>query len=253
MIIIFREDDGKTGNRLTIGERKIDDGQYLQREGRYITADGGRGGGGFTGLASPSGLIGLTPINGSATTGLRSDGRHAIDQGITPTWTGMHIFGNYVRFAKVWHGYGGFEDQAETIACGVGDWNHITNGGNNLWSLDKSDGITIAADVLTIVNSGDYEGTMSLSLSGLNGKDFHVRVYNITQALVEGRPMGISTTGANNEMNIAVPIYIEAVAGDEIQFEIMSADGADPVVDDGIFIIKYLHDLTPTTTTTLAP
>ena len=141
----------------------------------------------------------------------------------------------------IWHAYGGFEDQAETITCGVGDWNLITNAGNNLWNLDEADGITISNDVFTLVNSGDYAGNLSLSLSSLNGKDFHVRVYNNTQVRVEGRPIGISTTGAGNEMNVCVPIYIEGTVGDTFQFEIMSADGTDPAVDDGIFIISYLH------------
>lgn len=148
----------------------------------------------------------------------------------------------YVKKTNVYHAYGGFEDQAETIACGVGDWNHITNGGNNLWNLDENDGITVTSDVFDIVNAGDYKGTLSLSLSAVTGKDFHVRVYNNTQAQVEGRAIGISTSGASNEVNVCIPIYIEAAAGDDIQFEIMSADGTDPVIDDAVFWMSYLHD-----------
>ena len=147
-----------------------------------------------------------------------------------------------VRQGGTWHAFGGFEDQAETVVCGVGDWNHITNGGNTLWGLDEADGISEAADVFTLTNSGDYGGTLSLSISAINGKDFHVRVYNNTQTRVEGRGIGISTTGAGNEMNVCVPIHIEGTAGDEIQFEVMSADGTDVVVDDGLFTLAYLHD-----------
>ena len=147
-----------------------------------------------------------------------------------------------VLVGSIWHVYGGFEGQGETIACGAGDWNLITNAGTNLWNIDESDGFTIASDVITITNGGDYFGSLSLSISGLNGKDFHVRVYNVTQAAAEGRAIGISTTGAGNEMNVHLPIYIEASAGDEIQFEISSTDGTDPVVDDGLFYISYLHD-----------
>ena len=80
-----------------------------------------------------------------------------------------------------------------------------------------------------------------MSISGLNVKDFHVRVYNNTQVKVAGRPIGVSTTGANNEVNVSVPIYVEANAGDKIRFEIMSADGSDPTVDDGLFAMFYLH------------
>lgn len=48
--------------------------------------------GGITGLANPSGLIGLTAANGAAVTATRSDATHAIDQSIAPTWTGSHLF-----------------------------------------------------------------------------------------------------------------------------------------------------------------
>ncbi len=42
--------------------------------------------------ANPSGTIGLTAVNGSATTFMRSDGAPALGVGISPTWTGNHIF-----------------------------------------------------------------------------------------------------------------------------------------------------------------
>lgn len=48
--------------------------------------------GGITGLANPSGLIGMTVVNGVATTATRSDATHAIDPAIAPTWTSTHKF-----------------------------------------------------------------------------------------------------------------------------------------------------------------
>ena len=42
--------------------------------------------------ANPSASIGLTAVNGSATTYLRSDGAPALSQSIAPIWTGVHIF-----------------------------------------------------------------------------------------------------------------------------------------------------------------
>ena len=43
-------------------------------------------------LANPTALIGLTAVNGAAITGIRSDGAPALDQSISPTWTGTHTF-----------------------------------------------------------------------------------------------------------------------------------------------------------------
>ena len=42
--------------------------------------------------ANPSGLIGLTAVNGAATTLMRSDATPALSQAIAPTWTGAHTF-----------------------------------------------------------------------------------------------------------------------------------------------------------------
>lgn len=49
-------------------------------------------GGSGCSTANPSGLIGLSAVNGVAATCLRSDGLHALDQSIAPTWTAQHIF-----------------------------------------------------------------------------------------------------------------------------------------------------------------
>lgn len=49
------------------------------------------GGGGGTG-ANPTASVGLSAVNGVATTFLRSDGAPALSQSISPTWTGNHIF-----------------------------------------------------------------------------------------------------------------------------------------------------------------
>lgn len=42
--------------------------------------------------ANPSASVGLTAVNGSASTFMRSDGAPALDQAIAPTWTSQHIF-----------------------------------------------------------------------------------------------------------------------------------------------------------------
>src|SRR5947209_1188250 len=42
--------------------------------------------------ANPTASIGLTAVNGSAATFMRSDGAPALSQSIAPTWTGVHTF-----------------------------------------------------------------------------------------------------------------------------------------------------------------
>lgn len=46
----------------------------------------------FSGFANPSASIGLTAVNGSATTSMRSDAAPALSQSIAPTWTGKHTW-----------------------------------------------------------------------------------------------------------------------------------------------------------------
>jgi hypothetical protein len=42
--------------------------------------------------ANPTGSIGLSIVNGSASTFMRSDGHPSLDQSIAPTWTGVHTW-----------------------------------------------------------------------------------------------------------------------------------------------------------------
>lgn len=44
--------------------------------------------------ANPTASVGLAAVNGSASTYMRSDAAPPIDQGMSPTWTGAHKFGN---------------------------------------------------------------------------------------------------------------------------------------------------------------
>ena len=63
--------------------------------GLFLTTNGSAtswaAAGGASG-ANPSGTIGLSQVNGVATTFMRSDGMPALSQSITPTWTGAHNF-----------------------------------------------------------------------------------------------------------------------------------------------------------------
>ena len=68
---------------------------------QYSDGDGWRVVPGVTpGLANPSATIGLTAVNGTATTALRSDGAPALSQAIVPTWSAAHTFSELIAASK---------------------------------------------------------------------------------------------------------------------------------------------------------
>jgi hypothetical protein len=100
-----------------------------------------------TTFANPTGAIGLTVVNGSLNTAMRSDGAPAIDTSIAPTWTGTHTFNGAVHLgpytAVVGGDAGGAEcsgyitvydtttGAAHKLACwdGLGSYTYTLTGG----------------------------------------------------------------------------------------------------------------------------
>lgn len=142
------------------------------------------------------------------------------------------------------HGFGGFQDQSVTIATSdVNVWTWITNATNNLWVQVEDSGVAMSGDLITIANTGHYSGVLTMSISGTNAKDFRIRIYNTTQAVQHGYYVTVTTTGASNYQAIPLPLYIDAVAGDVLRFEIACAtDGSDPIVKSAVYHITYQHD-----------
>lgn len=72
--------------------------------------------------ANPTGTVGLTAVNGAASTFLRSDGAPALSQAIAPTWTGTHTFNNGTYSALFTNpaGFGGQTTPAAPIHVGAG-------------------------------------------------------------------------------------------------------------------------------------
>ncbi len=63
---------------------------------KFLKADGTWAVAGASSGANPTASLGLTAVNGVATTFMRSDAAPALDQGIAPTWTGAHSFSNTI-------------------------------------------------------------------------------------------------------------------------------------------------------------
>ncbi|MFH1627546.1 MAG: hypothetical protein ABIE47_02345 [Pseudomonadota bacterium] len=139
------------------------------------------------------------------------------------------------------HAYGGIQQAAEVIAVsGASVWATIAN----IWTGLEADGLTLTSGTTMIFDrSADYFGSLSVTYSGLTGKDFVFRLYNATKGTTEGYVIGASTTGAGNYTNAAIPLYIEAYAGDEYVMQVTcETDGSDPTIRNAIFYLIYLHD-----------
>jgi hypothetical protein len=148
-----------------------------------------------------------------------------------------------VRQSDTWHAYGGFQLSTTTIACTLNTWAWITNAGHNLWVAVESSGVTLSGDVFTAVHTGDYVGQVTLSISSLNGRDFFIRVFNITTNAQMGYIIGATTTGTPNYMPITLPLYMELTAGDTFRFEVENiTDNSDPDVRSAVYNIVYVHD-----------
>lgn len=58
----------------------------------FLRADGNFAAPAYPVGANPTASVGLAAVNGTATTFMRSDGAPALDQTISPTWSGKHLF-----------------------------------------------------------------------------------------------------------------------------------------------------------------
>lgn len=144
---------------------------------------------------------------------------------------------------NVYHAFGGFEDKATTIIMPAADtYTKVTNATGDLFEGMESNGLTLNDDEITFLNGGDYTGKLAISVSGSQGKDYHFRIYNLTQAKVMGYEMGISTSGAGNNVVLSIPLYLEVNTNDVLQVQVKSADGSSAILSDSIFYISYLHE-----------
>jgi len=180
------------------------------------------------------------------------------DLDLEPTDTGEHLIDIFVNKAgdtmtgplyvpelhqtSIWHAYGGFQDQSETLAINATTWTHVTNSTKTLWKGTEADGMTLSNDEMVIANAGDYAGTMSVTFEGDNTKDYLFRIYNVTRGEQAGYRIGATGLGSSNYANVCVPIYLEVEAGDHFQFQVYQASGSDATFLNAIFYMSYLHD-----------
>jgi len=149
------------------------------------------------------------------------------------------------RISNLPHAYGGFQDKSEELTIALQNtWYKLTNAAHDLFSGDESFAIGFEDDEITMEDSGDYFGVVSMTLTGDNAVDYQLRVYNITQSKVMGYKIGVTTKGAGNFSNITLPLYFDSInKGDRLRMEIQNISNAkNPTFKNSVFYISYLHE-----------
>lgn len=126
--------------------------------------------------ANPSGSVGLSTVNGTATTFLRSDGSPALSQSIVPTWTGQHIF-QAAGSSVVKQVVKGISSQSVDLT----DWQDSL--GNSLAYVDKAGNIGVALNSSTTstIVIGNASTTGAVSHRGVPGSNgFYGTLYDLT-------------------------------------------------------------------------
>lgn len=200
--------------------------------------------------ANPTASIGLSAVNGVATTFLRSDGAPALDVAIAPTWTGLHTWSrneNAVSTLLLDNDSNGTGNAARWSITS-GDANvALYAAGSGLTSAIVTSGPTGAQGVLRTV--GNYplvfatNNTYRWSILGAGGWDVGGSEGSSGQALVSNgagaaptwQTPSISTTASanDNDTSIATTAFVqqEIDDGDLLTDNCVLENDATPIPD----------------------
>ena len=156
-----------------------------------------------------------------------------------PIWT----FSGYVKSLTVNHAFGGFQDSAVVLDCTEDQWESITNTSKNLFTTIQYDGITVLEDTINILFSGDYSGTVTVTMSADPTVDWRFRIYNITQDKQEGFWIGGTSTGDANYLPLTIPVHLIVDAEDKIVFQLMNeTNDTDATLKSCVYLFTYTHE-----------
>jgi hypothetical protein len=192
-------------------------------------------------FADPTAVIGLTVIDGTATTAMRSDAAPPLNQGINPTWTGTHIFDNMITVAG----------EAVVLVTRAVDTTAPLTGGGALSSdlmlgIDQTAlsiawiqitatpttlagyGITDAAgNTPTFVTEANETGTLPNSFQLIAGT-------NVTFDTSTPNQLKISASGGGGGGTV------DSVVGTTNQIDVDSTDPANPIVSLDAVVLAEL-------------
>lgn len=187
---------------------------YLRGDGSCITPPTGGSG------ANPSASVGLTAVNGSASTFLRSDGAPALSQAIVPTWTGIHTFTSAGTAINVTN------DITAGTFTGSGAALTSLNAGNvSTGTLAAARGGTGVSNSNTITLGGNISTAAAFTTSGANA--LTLTTTGATNVTLPTSGTLSTTTGANPSASAG----LTAINGSASTF--MRSDGA-PAISQSI-------------------
>lgn len=171
-------------------------------------------------------------------------GTTTLDSAVTAAggghFTGGLVVGGDLTY-NLRHGYMTFDNQSLTILVTANIYETITNGTNNLFTVDDADNITITGDTMTIVTNGNYGINFSFGFEGANDKDFNIILVKNHTTQINNKFWQV-TKGAGRICTISGFIYAKSlVAGDDLKFRITSTDGSDPTFINGSVYIEKTH------------
>ena len=162
-------------------------------------------GSGIPAAANPSGLIGMSAVNGVATTWLRSDGLHAIDPAIVPTWSGAHTFNGAVNYTSLFKASGveGLEGQV-WASQGVGQpptWRNAGSGsidltfkfntgvagtdpGNQAFGLNSATYSAVTQLVFDVLTVANFDTSTILSILAVGNRIYIQQINDANRAAV---------------------------------------------------------------------
>jgi hypothetical protein len=132
---------------------------------------------------NPTASVGLSAVNGSAATFLRSDGAPALSVSIAPTWTGAHTF-SYTGGTPV------------TVNAAANQIGFVVNGGTNTvntWLAEFTTGQGSGFSSGMLIQAGTTSGDTSLAINNAAGNTTYLQLFG------DGEMMIIAPTAASNQ------------------------------------------------------
>lgn len=116
--------------------------------------------------ANPTGTTGLTAVNGSASTFLRSDGAPPLSQAITPTWTNLHTFSTGITSTAGTNSFAPFVDSVDGTTP-LNNINQVVAAGTAYTMTNAYGSLTFGttSPILTIANAGTYAVYVDVQLN----------------------------------------------------------------------------------------